>query len=133
MPSTLYHATTRDFDAFDDAWIGSNPETHANSNLGIWFAVEPDWISGFGRRVIEAEVDLGCSYELKVSLLAKLSHRHTREPEIFAAMRRSLMERGYDSVAIVELDGRVAMHVVLRAASIKSIKDLAPAPTLGTL
>lgn len=131
MPTTLYHATTRDFDGFDEAFIGSNPETHINSNLGIWFGVQSGWLSGFGHRLIEADVDLGTSYTMPVRDLAKLSREHEDDPAAFVAIREKLIERGYDSIAIAEDDGSVHMHVVLKAVSIRAMRDLEPAPAPG--
>jgi hypothetical protein len=130
MATTLYHGTDRDFDAFDDSFIGSG-NGHVNSNLGLWFAVVPDWVGGFGGRVIEAEVELGRSFPLTVKELYRLSHPSTGGDggvEFFREMRRRLMEEGYDSIAIVEAGGSVDMHVVLTAASVAAIRDMAAAP-----
>lgn len=133
--TVLFHATRREFDAFDEAFAGTESENAGNSALGIWFATTPDWISGFGARIIEAEVLLGHSYPMTVTELRRLSTLHSStmndtseaaERAAWISQRDSLLARGYDSVAIVEGDGRCDMHVVLRATSVLSIRDISP-------
>jgi hypothetical protein len=132
MRKTLFHATGAEFSAFDLDTAGRG-EGHLNSTLGIWFATRHDWISGFGHRVLEAEVELGRDFE-RVALAsppvdcsdAELDEA-TRNP--WLDQRRRLLAGGYDSVDLVEADGRVEMHVAMRAECISGFREMASAPS----
>jgi hypothetical protein len=144
MPTTLYHATTADFDTFDFDMAGSRADSAENSALGIWFATTSDWISGFGQKVIEAEVELGHSYTMTVTELMKLSKEFTKpglghaethvdemDPRLepvtrWKALRAKLLACGYTSVRIEEANGTSAMHVILSPAGILSMKNMEP-------
>lgn len=127
--STLYHATPRDFDAFDVEFAGGG-EGHPNSALGIWFAPTDSWLGGFGHRVIEAEVDLGRAYPMTVGTLSKLSMEHRFDEDggvgFFRSLRLDLLAQGYHSIDIVEDSGSVDMHVVLHHDRVLAMRDLVP-------
>jgi hypothetical protein len=100
----------------------------------------------FRGRLLKAEVELGRAYPLEVQRLAKLG----REFEIAATstlpddcsddvlndairklwldFRDRLIGQGYDSVDICEADGRVAMHVAMKAECILGFHEMTPAP-----
>lgn len=135
MTETLYHGTRRSFDAFDDGQAGAREEGASNSALGIWFFSEASYLSHFDGQIIEAEVDLGRTFVMRIE---EFHRRHSeakrrsasREEEcaIWRAWRADLLEQGFNSVAVQEIDGQVSIYVALTADRVLSMHDLAPAP-----
>ena len=100
--------------------------------MGFWFATTSDWIEVFGNKILEAEVDLGISYNMSVKELFLKSSQYQswdledsfKERELWLTERQKLLDEGFSSVAIVEGNNKIAMYVVLSSEKILSFKVL---------
>src|SRR5262249_40037556 len=118
MRATLYHGTNSEFDSFSDEAPGTRDDSANNSALGIWFFTEERYTSSFGGRVIEAEVELGRAYGFPIEEFSQMHSRIERAAEsdeearaAWRAWRAELLCQGYNSVEIVEMDGRIGIRV----------------------
>jgi hypothetical protein len=112
----LHHATAETFEHFDLRFLG-NGENHANGALGVWLAVSDSWISGFGANVLDVETDFSSTMTMTPTELRKIAADAWKldidAVEHHAEVRRKLMEKGFDSIAIVEDGGAIDMYVAM--------------------
>lgn len=122
----LYHGTNGDFDSFDEAVFGTNPDASPNGALGVWAASERDLASKFGARVLALSVSDGKVARIDVGQMARDhgSARQTEDPVgFFKTMRAQMLVSGYSRIDVVEKDGSVEMSVILDLRSIQSVKE----------
>lgn len=109
---TFYHASKFVFDFPDYNQIVKNNISggnHENGCLGLWVANDSSWISGFGRNVYKVDVKDMHATDVSVSELS----RYARDQYDYLMLRQSLVESGYNTIRIVENDGRSEMCVII--------------------
>ena len=114
-----YHSTDHiiDFPDYDTPY--NNITNHNNGALGLWCAVDPSWISGFGKYVYEIEVDDEIKqYNMTIEELSTMANK---SKEHHAELRLELLDQQFDIVRILEFAERCDMVVILNMNAIKTV------------
>lgn len=124
----LYHASEAEFDEFDINYAGSVKGKARNSQLGLWFALTPEWLSHkFGFNIYEVEVDECKTYIMPLAELRELSDKQddaldddVSDPDYWIKIRESFLEKGYRRIALQEQskndytdENRISMYIIL--------------------
>lgn len=114
---TLYHGTADVFDAFSiDASISEGRAT--NGDLGVWLACENELASRFGEVALTVQADFSSTFPMPVSELQEL-HRQANllapapARDFYTKVRKALVEKGMDSVVVIEMNGEYHMFIAL--------------------
>lgn len=135
---TGYHGTNRDFDAFDESFLGSRADGHSNGLLGIWVAVDRELAERFGERVLAVEVDDRNSKDMSISDLHGIDNTYWRSTcdlltcdEFYRKERQKLLDRGVEMLRIIEKDGSCHMAIIVDLEAIRNVYDVNPSPRLA--
>jgi len=123
-----WHGTDREFDAFSEEHLGSNPENSANGMLGVWVGMEPEVAGRFGHRLLQVEAAPTKVVRFAVRDLSRFNREAFRfeagAEEYWRRLRADLVARGFQMLELVEASGRVDMGVVLDLGCIRSVEEV---------
>lgn len=126
-----FHGTDNEFEAFSEAFLGSNDRNSPNGRLGVWFYTDPELAALHGKRVLAVEADIRKPYCMTVRELMHVSAPKTTGDirETLGQARTNLIEQGYDAVRVVEMDGESLIGIILDLNRILAVTEYSPAPT----
>jgi hypothetical protein len=123
-----YHASahTYEFPSYEE--LIKNRTNHANGNMGLWFAVKSDWITGFGGNVYEVEIDENNISIIPFDECVKWEKNSSKDSEEAACLYyqnlRKEMMTTHKAILFQELSGELAMGIVLDFSVIKDFKKV---------
>lgn len=125
---TLYHGTEAQFESFSLAHRCSGAGTSVG-RLGIWLAQCPSDALSFGSTVLTVEADWKAPYAMPIEELSQLHVDSAAVGDIdrfFDEQRQRLLALGYDSIAVLEGDGRPRSVIALDPESLRIVDRRGP-------
>lgn len=122
----VFHGTNAQFDRFS-LDFAARPDMHGNGHLGVWLAAERDLAQCYGTHCLSVAIQVDQAYVMPIGELSKLCDQCWRgapepqsevvarehERQFFTAYRNSLIEQGFDTIYLREVDGAVDMVIGL--------------------
>lgn len=137
----LFHGTNEVFHSFSlDFCVREGMA--GNGHLGVWLASADDLAKRFGKYCLDVEAHFGCTYRMPIEELSGMHMAISKqcqnceteadaqriEKEFYLGQRARLCADGYDSIALIEANGRIDMYIALDPVRLVILNPPLPAP-----
>lgn len=131
-PLVVYHASNHDFKIPSIEMIHKNITNHSNGLLGLWCALNYEWIGGFGKIIYKLEIDSNHTYlDINISDFAERCkprdiefNSHEEVIIYYESWRTEMLNDKIDALRVIENTGKCDMLIIINFDSITKVSKL---------